>query len=369
VTTSATRVVVLDDDPDVASFTRRVLERRAGCEVVTLHDATDALAVVARFDPDVVLTDIEMPGMSGLELLALLRERAVPTKVVVLTAHASVDYAVAALRQQADEFLTKPVAAAQLVEVVQRLAAARRAERAARSAAVVLAVGAHPDDVEIGVGGLLAAHRAAGDDVVLLTMSRGARGGATEDRQQESLAAAERLGARLFLRDLPDTQISSGDPTVGIVEDVVREVRPSVVYTHSRHDRHQDHRAVHDAVMVATRGVPTVACYQSPSATVEFRPNRFATVDDFTDTKLALLDCFVSQRGIRTYLEPDLVLATARYWSRFGTGRWVEPLEVVRDAGGVVHGRGAGASGSATTGSAVPTRTAPAGTDPTAPGT
>jgi LmbE family N-acetylglucosaminyl deacetylase len=368
VSTSTTRVVVLDDDPDVASFTRRVLERRAGCEVVTLHDATDALAVIARFDPDVVLTDIEMPGMSGLELLALLRRRAVPTKVVVLTAHASVDYAVAALRQQADEFLTKPVAAAQLVEVVQRLAAARRAERAARSAAVVLAVGAHPDDVEIGVGGLLAAHRAAGDDVVLLTMSRGARGGATEDRQQESLAAAELLGARLFLRDLPDTQIPAGDPTVGIVEDVVREVRPSVVYTHSRHDRHQDHRAVHDAVMVATRGVPTVACYQSPSATVEFRPNRFATVDDFTDAKLALLDCFASQRGIRVYLEPDLVLATARYWSRFGTGRWVEPLEVVRDAGGVVHGRAAGASGSATTGAAVPTRTAPAGTDPTAPG-
>jgi LmbE family N-acetylglucosaminyl deacetylase/CheY-like chemotaxis protein len=355
VTTSATRVVVLDDDADVASYTRTVLERRAGCEVVTLHDAVDALAVITRFDPDVVVTDIEMPGMSGLELLAQLREHGVATKVVVLTAHASVDYAVAALRQQADEFLTKPVASAQLVEVVQRLAAARRAERAARPGSVVLAVGAHPDDVEIGVGGLLAAHRAAGDDVVVLTLSRGARGGASDDRQGESLAAAEQLGARLFLRDLADTQIPASDPTVGIVEEVVREVRPTVVYTHSRHDRHQDHRAVHDAVMVGTRDVPTVACFQSPSATVEFRPNRFATIDDFTDAKLALLDCFASQRGVRAYLEPDLVLATARYWSRFGTGRWVEPLEVVRDAGGLPHAR----SGTATAATQVVAPTVP----------
>jgi LmbE family N-acetylglucosaminyl deacetylase len=339
VTTSATRVVVLDDDADVASYTRTVLERRAGCEVITLHDADDALAVIARFDPDVVVTDIEMPGMSGLELLALLREREAATKVVVLTAHASVDYAVAALRQQADEFLTKPVASAQLVEVVQRLAAARRAERAARPGSVVLAVGAHPDDVEIGVGGLLAAHRDAGDELVILTMSRGARGGASDDRQHESLAAAELLGARLFLKDLQDTRIPAADPTVGIVEEVVREVRPTVVYTHSRHDRHQDHRAVHDAVMVGTRDVPTVACFQSPSATVEFRPNRFATIDEFTDAKLALLDCFASQSGIRAYLEPDFVLATARYWSRFGTGRSVEPLEVIRDAGGVARAR------------------------------
>lgn len=340
-TTSATRVVVLDDDPDVASFTRTVLERRAGCEVITLHSADDALAVIARFDPDVVVTDIEMPGMSGLELLGLLRERDAATKVVVLTAHASVDYAVAALRQQADEFLTKPVASAQLVEVVQRLAATRRAERAARPGSVVLAVGAHPDDVEIGVGGLLAAHRDAGDEIVILTMSRGARGGVSDDRQHESLAAAELLGARLFLKDLQDTRIPAADPTVGIVEEVVREVRPTVVYTHSRHDRHQDHRAVHDAVMVGTRDVPTVACFQSPSATVEFRPNRFATIDDFTDAKLALLQAFASQSGIRAYLEPDFVLATARYWSRFGTGRSVEPLEVVRDAGGVARGRSA----------------------------
>ncbi|HEY0217242.1 MAG TPA: response regulator [Cellulomonas sp.] len=329
------RVVVIDDDADVASYTRTVLEKRAGCEVLTLTDPVEAAAAVARFEPDVVVTDIQMPGLTGLELMARLREWRSGLKVVVMTAHVSVDYAVAALRQQADEFLTKPVAAAELVAVVQRLGAQSRASRAAAAPQVVLAVGAHPDDVEIGVGGTLAAHRAAGDQLVVLTLSHGSRGGAAPRRQDESLAAAELLGARLFLEDLTDTEIPGADPTVGIVERVVAEVRPTLVYTHSRHDRHQDHRAVHDATMVASRGVRAVACYQSPSATVDFRPNRFVTVDDFLETKLALLACFGTQTEVRGYLAPDFVLATARYWSRFGSGTSAEPLEIVRDTADV----------------------------------
>ncbi len=111
----ALRVVVLDDDPDVAAYTRTILEKRAGCEGVTLADASDAAAVIARFGPDVVITDIEMPGVSGLELVATLRAQGTDAQIVVMTAHGSVEYAVTALREQADEFLTKPVAAARLV--------------------------------------------------------------------------------------------------------------------------------------------------------------------------------------------------------------------------------------------------------------
>lgn len=209
---------------------------------------------------------------------------------------------------------------------------------------MVLAIGAHPDDVEIGVGGLLAAHRAAGDKVVILTLSRGARGGEVDSREHESLAAAEILGARLFLEDLEDTRISDVDPTVGIIERVVAEVSPTVVYTHSVHDRHQDHRAVHQAASVATRRVPTFACFQSPSGTVDFKPNRFVPIDGFQDTKLALLAAFSSQAAVRDYLEPDFVLATARYWSRFGGGRSAEPLEVLRDTSGMISRGRAGAA-------------------------
>lgn len=329
------RVVVVEDDPDVAFFTKTVLEKR-GCVVSVIADPLMALSAIGRFDPDVVITDIEMPGMTGFDLIDQIHANHPGLPVVVMTAHVSVDYAIAALRRQADEFLTKPVPSTQLMAVVTRLAGNyRRAQAEAPAREVVLAIGAHPDDVEIGVGGILAAHRAAGNSVTILTLSQGARGGEAQNRQNESLMAAELIGARLFLEDLEDTRISNADPTVGIIERVVAEINPSIVYTHSNHDRHQDHRAVHDATLVASRGVRTVACYQSPSATVDFRPNRFVSIDGFTDTKKALLALFASQAEIRWYLEPDFVLATARYWSRYGGGATSEPLEIVWESAGM----------------------------------
>lgn len=330
--TDAYRVVVVEDDHDVAEYTRTVLERRGECIVRTTGDPFAARALVAEFKPDVVVTDIEMPGMTGLQLMEQIRADQPDLPIVVMTAHVSIDYAVAALRAQADEFLTKPVGAVELVKVVHRLAADGRASRElAGPREHVLAVGAHPDDVEIGVGGILAAHRAAGDSVTVLTLSRGGKGGEPEDRQHESLAAAELLGARLFLEDLVDTEIASTGPTVALIERVVAEVNPTIVYTHSAHDRHQDHRAVHEATLVATRTVRTVACFQSPSSTVDFRPTRFVSIDGFTDTKLALIECFRSQADIRGYLDPEFVLATARYWGRYGGGTSVEPLEILRE--------------------------------------
>lgn len=326
------RVLVVDDDADVALFVKTILERRAGCVVQTASDGIAGVAAVAAFNPDVVVTDIEMPGLTGLELIGAIRADSPWLPIVVMTAHVSVDYAVSALRAQADEFLTKPLDTARLVEVVSRLAdegRARRNDSAPKEH--VLAIGAHPDDVEIGVGGILSAHRAAGDEVTILTLSRGARGGDVSNRQEESLAAAELLGARLFLHDLVDTEITNGGPTVRLIEEVVREVIPTIVYTHTNHDRHQDHRAVHEATTVATRSIDTVACYQSPSATVDFRPTRFVSIDGFVDRKLDLLACFQSQSEQRSYLDPDFVRATARYWSRFGGGTNVEPLEIVRE--------------------------------------
>ena len=328
----APRVLVVDDDPDVALLVKTVLERRAGCTVDVAADGQSAIDRVAAVRPDVVVTDIEMPGLNGLELLAELR-RTVPTvPVIVMTAHVSVDYAVSALRAQADEFLTKPLDNAKLVESVKRLVEeGRRRREESRPREIVLAIGAHPDDVEIGVGGLLAAHAQAGDDLTILTLSRGSRGGDADSRQSESLASAEILGARLFLKDLVDTEISGGGGTVRLIEEVVREIQPTIVYTHSQNDRHQDHRAVSEATIVATRRVGTVACYQSPSSTIDYRPTRFVRIDQYLPQKLRLLECFQSQTASRDYLEPTFVSATARYWSRFGGGLAVEPLEVIRE--------------------------------------
>jgi LmbE family N-acetylglucosaminyl deacetylase len=115
----------------------------------------------------------------------------------------------------------------------------------------------------------------------------------------------------------------------------VDKVEPTDIYTHSLHDVHQDHRNTHRAVMVAARGVGRVYCYQSPSATVDFRPSRFVAIDEHIERKLTAIGAFGSQVEIRAYLEPDLISSTARYWSRFGDGRYAEAFEVIREAADV----------------------------------
>jgi len=331
----AYRVVVVEDDADVAFYTKTVLEKRGGCVVETVSDPSLARGVIDAFLPDVVVTDIEMPGINGLELMEQIRTDHPGIPIVVMTAHISVDYAVGALNAQADEFLIKPISASDLVTAVMRLAADGRASRVDQGTGQresVLAVGAHPDDVEFGIGGILAAHRAAGDSVTILTLSRGSSAGQHADLQHESLAAAEIVGARLFLEDLPATEIGSGNAAADTVARVVAEVAPTIVYTHSIHDDEADHRATHEAVLAAASSVPTMAAFQSQSSTVDFRPTKFVSIDGYTDTKLALIESFRGEEGIRSYLDPEFVLATARYWGRFGGGTSVEPLESIREA-------------------------------------
>jgi two-component system, NtrC family, response regulator HydG len=325
------RILVVDDDLVTGRFLVNLLGARGGFDVSHTTDPAAALKQATSETWDLVLTDVEMPGMTGLELLQALRRVAPDLTVAVLTSHASLDNAVSALRDRADEFLQKAMPPDQLLDSVSALVAKGRAARlAARQS--VLAIGAHPDDVEIGAAGALLVHRSMGHEVSVLTLSRGARGGTESTRAGESEMAALALGATLFLENLQDTQIREGDPTISVISSVVQTVRPTVIYTHSLHDVHQDHRNVHRAAMVATRTIGSVYCFQSPSATVDFRPTRFVTIDDQVDRKLMAIEAFASQTEVRAYLLPDLIRSTARYWSRYGDGLYAEAFEVIRDA-------------------------------------
>jgi two-component system response regulator HydG len=319
------RILLVEDDPDTARFITHVLAGRGGFDVEQAPSPAFALPRLSAEHWDLIITDVEMPDMTGIEMLEAVRGQAPDLPVVVVTAHVTVDNAVGALRGRADEFLRKPLRPDALIQTVSEVLARKRARE------TVLAVGAHPDDIEIGAAGTLLAHRAAGHEIAILTMSRGARGGPDDARAGESREAARLLGAALYLEDMEDTRISESDPTIGAIRAVVDAVQPSMLYTHSIHDVHQDHRNTHLAAMVAGRGIGSVFCFQSPSATVDFRPARFTDIEEQIAGKLAAINAFASQAGVRQYLEPDLIEATARYWSRFGPSRYAEAFEVVRD--------------------------------------
>jgi len=325
------RVIVIDDDPDVANYTKTVLEKRLSCIVIAMNETTGLDAALAGFNPDVVITDIEMPGVSGLDLIAGIHEAKPGIPVIVMTAHASVDYAIAALRNKASEFLTKPVNSADLIAHVSRLAEAYRlVPEAVHTRKVVLAIGAHPDDVEIGAGGILAAHSAMGDDVTVLTLSRGEREGGIRVAWNESSASANSIGAHLILEDESAGHMSL-EKSADVIRRVVEQINPTVIYVHSPNDRNQDHRIINEATIMAAPSVRTIACYQSSTSSVDFRPNRFVPVEGYLEHKLEMIACFAVNGERARYLDPDTARASARYWSRFARGVDCEPLEVVRD--------------------------------------
>ena len=115
--------------------------------------------------------------------------------------------------------------------------------RELRSMNSILAIGAHPDDIELGCGGALAAYRDAGAEIAMLVLSGGANGWGENARRIEQEEAAYHLGATLRWGRFADGAIPDGIATIQVIEQAIQDTRADLVFTHSLHDSHQDHRA------------------------------------------------------------------------------------------------------------------------------
>jgi DNA-binding NarL/FixJ family response regulator len=118
------RVVIVDDDALVRAALAMILRDDATIELVGVADDGQAgLDLIARAAPDVVLMDIRMPRLDGLEALARLMGQPAPPKVIVLTTFDADDYVLRALRGGASGFLLKHTPPAEIVEAVHKVAA------------------------------------------------------------------------------------------------------------------------------------------------------------------------------------------------------------------------------------------------------
>jgi len=119
------RVLVVDDEPNARTALAELL-RGEDYTVETAGDGFKALGKLAEFEPEVILTDLKMPGMSGLDLMARLRElgeRGGPEKdvcVIVITAFGAIESAVTAMKEGAADYLTKPLNLTELILVLER---------------------------------------------------------------------------------------------------------------------------------------------------------------------------------------------------------------------------------------------------------
>jgi len=124
----AQHLLIVDDDPTVRASLSDALDRR-GLRVSTADDGEKALSQLAASAVDLVLTDVRMPGIDGVELLRLIRERAPAVDVVLMTAYDDMPTVVAAMREGARDFLVKPLDLQELRGLVDRLLADRQDQR------------------------------------------------------------------------------------------------------------------------------------------------------------------------------------------------------------------------------------------------
>jgi len=114
------RVVVIDDEVNAAAALETLL-REDGYDVSRANDARSGLLLIEKNDPDVVLTDLRMPGIDGLELLARIKEIRPGTLVILMTAYGTVKTAVKAMKLGAEDYLGKPIDVEELEVVLQKV--------------------------------------------------------------------------------------------------------------------------------------------------------------------------------------------------------------------------------------------------------
>lgn len=186
----------------------------------------------------------------------------------------------------------------------------------------VLVLSAHMDDEILGMGGTIARHVAAGDEVTVCIACKRAYNHQfdpkiVEEEKEAARRAAKVLGYQdLRFLDLRDELLDERLLDVIVpLEECVMKVRPDVVYTHHRSDSNQDHRAVFQASMIACRTisshkVPRLLSYEVPSSTDQappfpeyaFQPNFYVDISGFLDRKIQAMKAYT--RELREFPHP-----------------------------------------------------------------
>lgn len=195
----------------------------------------------------------------------------------------------------------------------------------------ILVVGAHPDDMEIACGGSLAKLSDAGHTIVGLIVCKGERGGNSSSRLTEAMNSSEFLGInKVEIMDFPDTRLDQFVSEISQqIEIIVNELKPDMVFTHSIHDLHQDHKAVHDATLRACRNLSTILCYESPSTTKAFKPNVFVNIEQYIDIKIESILEHEDQSKKR-YVQPEQVYGKAIFRGTQAKLEKAEGFEAIR---------------------------------------
>jgi LmbE family N-acetylglucosaminyl deacetylase len=195
---------------------------------------------------------------------------------------------------------------------------------------VILAVGAHPDDIELGCGGTISAASASGKKIIAVFLTRGEKSGDPQKRESESKRALEILGVHdVFFGDFPDTEIPTSHKGVEFLEKIYETYTPNTVLTHTINDTHQDHRQVAWLSLTAFRNASRLLGYETPRVTGQFSPNYFVDISGYVSCKWDALKCHLSQKDKRYLAYESMVNLASFRGSQVGLVA-AEAFEVIR---------------------------------------
>lgn len=180
---------------------------------------------------------------------------------------------------------------------------------------VVLAIGAHPDDIELGCGGYILKAKANNAKVYGLTLTKGERGThKTNHRVDEATRSAFFMELDdYWILDFADTHLQEKTNELKeAIEEIIKKISPTTVLTHTGYDSHGDHCAVFLATKEAARHVPTILCYESVSTPEDFKPDYYVDITDYLNEMLQVTRLHKTQRN-KTYMDPDLLKGRAAH--------------------------------------------------------
>ncbi len=197
----------------------------------------------------------------------------------------------------------------------------------------ILAIGAHPDDIEYGCGGTLLLQSRAGNNIYLLILTEGESSGEGKVRRKEQKESARILGVKeIFWGGFMDTEIPVNKKAITKIEEVIAKVKPDEIYLNYFDDTHQDHRTLSLCGLAATRYIKCVFLYESYT-TSNFEPNIFVDIEPVLEDKVKLLKAHSSQvnRIYPTNLDMiESIEATANFRGFQGKVKYAEGFKALR---------------------------------------
>ncbi len=153
----------------------------------------------------------------------------------------------------------------------------------------ILALGAHPDDIEIFMYGLVSIYKKEGNQIFTMIATDGAKGGCQTDellikkRAEEAIAGLKNLSSPIFL-NLPDGELGETPEHKKIIKENILKLMPDLIITHSEHDYHADHRSLSILTSSAvSHYIPILYC--DTLMGVNFQPNFFIDITDHFEMK------------------------------------------------------------------------------------